>query len=258
MKCALLVMSKIPIGGFTKTRLIGKLSKEECAALHSACLYDICSLLSKMGWPSYFSYTGIPTTGANVSKEILEQRCNLPQGLLKPFELLEQKGKDLGERMLNSLRQVLEHYPAAIILGSDLPQLEVKTLQEAAQLLYVNDIVLGPCSDGGYYLLGVKHPYPFLFNNLPWGNDQVLRLTSERAKEQKLKLALLGINRDLDQWEDLLFFIKQGEVEKRLHRLHSYRYISNLKVIKEALERGNLNENTDKANLQQSSGWGSS
>jgi hypothetical protein len=258
MKCALIVMSKIPIGGFTKTRLMGKLSKEECAALHSACLYDICSLLSKMGWPAYFSYTGVSTTGANVSKEILEQRCNLPQGLLKPFILLEQQGNDLGERMLNSLSQVLEQHPAAIILGSDLPQLEVKTLQEAAKLLEENDIVLGPCSDGGYYLLGVHHPYPFIFNNMLWGSNQVLRITSKRVKEHNLKLALLDRDRDLDRWGDLLFFIEQGKVKKRLLRLHSYRYISNLKVIKEALKRGNLNENTDKANLQQSSGWGSS
>lgn len=245
MKYALIVMSKIPIEGFTKTRLMGKLSKEECAALHSACLYDICSLLTKIGWPTYFSYTGISTTGENVSKESLEKRCNLPHGMLNPFELLEQKGNDLGERMLNSLYQVLEHYTGAIILGSDLPQLEVKTLQEAAQLLYVNDLVLGPCNDGGYYLLGLKHPYPVLFNDMPWGSNQVLRLTSERAKEHKLELALLDRNRDLDRWEDLLFFIEQGAIEKRLNSLHSYRYISNLKVIKEALKRGNLNENTN-------------
>lgn len=238
MKCALLVMSKIPIEGFTKTRLIGKLSKEECAALHSACLYDICSLLNKLGWPAYLSYTGISATDENVSKEILEKKCNLPQGLLEPFKLLEQHGNDLGERMLNSLNQILEHHPAAIILGSDLPQLEIKTLQKAARLLDENDIVLGPCSDGGYYLLGVKQPYPFLFNNMPWGSNQVLQLTSERAKNHKRKLAFLDRDRDLDRWEDLLFFMGWGAVNKRLNSLHSYRYISNLKVIKEANGKG--------------------
>lgn len=258
MKSALIVISKIPIGGFTKTRLMGKLSKEECAALHSACLYDICSLLTELGWPAYFSYIGVSSTGEVINKEILEQKCNLPQGMLKPFEVLEQKGSDLGERMLNSLKQVLEDYPAAIILGSDLPQLEVKTLQKAAQLLDKNDIVLGPCNDGGYYLLGVKHPYPFLFNNMPWGSKLVLRLTSERAKIHKLKLTFLDRDRDLDRWEDILFFLAEGEVDKRLSNLHSYRYISNLRVSKEALKRGIYNEKNDKANLRQSSGWGSS
>jgi len=118
--------------------------------------------------------------------------------------------------------------------------------------------VLGPCNDGGYYLLGVKHPYPILFNNMPWGSKQVLRLTSERAKKHKLKLSFLDRDRDLDRWEDLLYFMAQGVIDKRLSSLHSYRYISSMRVIEEALKRGNLNENSDKTNLRQSSGWGSS
>lgn len=248
MQTAVIVMTRIPAAGFTKTRLVGRLSNKECAALHSACLWDICSLLISLGWPAYISFTGT-STEEGLNKEQLEQKCGLHPGLLGSFEIMEQEGNDLGERMLNSFNHVLEHYPAAIILGSDLPQLAIMTLRKAARLLEDNDIVLGPCTDGGYYLLGVKNSYPFLFHNIPWGSDQVLQLTRERAQNHRLSLAQLQEARDLDRWEDLLHFMEQTAVENRLNGLHSYRYISRLQVIRKALGKGNLNECRDKADL---------
>ena len=68
------------------------------------------------------------------------------------------------------------------------------------------DIVLGPCYDGGYYLVGMRKPHPELFRNIPWSTENVLSVTLERARRLGLNVKLLSIWNDLDTFEDLVEF----------------------------------------------------
>ena len=63
--------------------------------------------------------------------------------------------------------------------------------------------VLGPAEDGGYWALGLTRPADYVFTAIPWGTDQVCRLTSERLAANGIEPALLPTLADCDRPEDL-------------------------------------------------------
>jgi rSAM/selenodomain-associated transferase 1 len=94
-----------------------------------------------------------------------------------------------------------------VVVGTDCPDLNAETMQRAFQALQSTDVVLGPASDGGYYLLGLKEPQPALFSDIPWGTDRVCKLTQTIARGQGLSVCLLEVLDDIDrpadfQWLD--------------------------------------------------------
>jgi uncharacterized protein len=91
----------------------------------------------------------------------------------------------------------------AILLGADVPGLTASHLISAAKVLETGDVVIGPATDGGYYLLGCKAPFPFLFNDMPWGTSSVLELTKNRLAEYGITPTLLDPLADCDRPEDL-------------------------------------------------------
>jgi glycosyltransferase A (GT-A) superfamily protein (DUF2064 family) len=72
-----------------------------------------------------------------------------------------------------------------------------------------HDCVLGPCPDGGYYLIGLRRPCPELFSDVPWGTSEVLQLTKEKAAALNLKLGLTASWSDIDTPNDLHTLINQ-------------------------------------------------
>ena len=92
-------------------------------------------------------------------------------------------------------------FQKVIIIGSDLYDIDHKLIDEAFSKLDQNDIVIGPATDGGYYLLGLKQVYPEIFKNKPWGTDEVLKLTLQDLKSKTI--ALLALKNDIDYVEDL-------------------------------------------------------
>jgi len=64
------------------------------------------------------------------------------------------------------------------------------------------DLVLGPATDGGYYLIGMREPVPELFQGIPWSTPQVLKATLDRARELGLRVELLSPLMDVDTIED--------------------------------------------------------
>lgn len=91
----------------------------------------------------------------------------------------------------------------ALVVGSDLPELDTNHLHLALAQLKKNDLVLGPAADGGYYLLGVCRPQPELFRDIPWGGAEVLEQTLAIARRLGLKHALLPTLSDMDRPQDL-------------------------------------------------------
>ena len=88
------------------------------------------------------------------------------------------------------------------MLASDAPHLPQDYIRLAFTRLVDTDVILGPCDDGGYYLIGLRFPAPELFEGIPWSTSRVLDLTIERAREAGMTCKVLPPSYDIDTWED--------------------------------------------------------
>jgi uncharacterized protein len=111
---------------------------------------------------------------------------------------------DLGRRMERAFATCFdEGFARVVVIGSDLPDLSADLLTEALALLDSHPVVLGPARDGGYWLLGLREPAPYLFEDVPWSTPEVLSVTLARLRERGLEPALLPTLADLDEAADL-------------------------------------------------------
>jgi glycosyltransferase A (GT-A) superfamily protein (DUF2064 family) len=112
-----------------------------------------------------------------------------------------QRGETLGERLINAAAELLSNgFESVCLINSDSPTLPGEILVAAASLLAQDGdrVVLGPCEDGGYYLIGLKHPHHQLFERIAWSTENVLAHTIERAAEINLPVKLLPTWYDVD------------------------------------------------------------
>ena len=127
------------------------------------------------------------------------------------YNKYEQKGSDLGLKMFNAFQDSFKkNYKKVVIIGSDLFDLKPQHLLEAFNKLETHDIVLGPATDGGYYLLGMKKLHTNIFLNKTWGTNTVLNDTIQDLKNENVFL-LEPIN-DIDIYDD----IKSNNTLKKL------------------------------------------
>ena len=125
------------------------------------------------------------------------------------FQKHVQSGDDLGERMFNAFVEVLETNENAVIIGSDCPTLTVEILESAFEKLKTHDFVIGPSTDGGYYLLGFgkNNLTGFVFKNMDWSTDKVLSTTLLRIKKQTKLVFLLPELTDVDEEKDWVKYL---------------------------------------------------
>jgi uncharacterized protein len=191
--CALAVMAKAPRPGRVKTRLSPPLKPEQASALNICFLRDTTENIRQVseagGSAGLVAYTPVGDESAF-------------DGLLPPdFLLLPQRGDGFGERLLYACEDLLAAgFSAACLIDSDSPTLPQEALRAAvAHLSRPGDrMVLGGCEDGGYYLIGVKHPHPRLFADIDWSTERVFQQTVERAREIGLETQLLPLWFDVD------------------------------------------------------------
>ena len=193
-RVAVAIMAKAPRAGEVKTRLCPPLSPEEAAGLYDCFLRDKVAQVRTLG-----GTTGIVAFTPDDSRSLFEE-------LAPGFQLIAQRGRDLGSRLLNTLDALLrEGHVAAVAIDSDTPNLPTDFLRQAAELLATpaTDVVLGPSDDGGYYLIGMRHAWPALFEGMPWSTAEVLPETLRRAEAKGLRVACLPPWFDVDIPEDL-------------------------------------------------------
>ncbi len=192
---ALAIFAKAPMVGQVKTRLCPPLTPKQAAELYCCFLLDILENVSVL--PDISIFLAFTPAGA--------------EAIFHPFlsrqvELVPQRGDSLGERMANTLGDLLaEGFKRVAITGSDLPTLPVSHLREAFRLLYKEntDVVLGPSEDGGYYLIGARTLYPPLFEGITWSTPTVLSQTCKRAESLGLRVAFVPPWYDVDTRDDL-------------------------------------------------------
>lgn len=115
-----------------------------------------------------------------------------------------QKGKDLGERMSNAIKDSLGNWASKVVLiGSDCYELNSGIIEEAFLMLDKHDVVIGPAEDGGYYLIGMKNLHDKLFKNKEWSGPDVMLDTILDCNDLGLSHYLLPTLNDVDEEEDL-------------------------------------------------------
>ena len=178
---ALLVVAKRPAPGRTKTRLTPPLSPVQAAALYECFLRDTLDLVRRL--------SGVAPAIAYLPAE---ERAYF-EALAPDFELVLQEGADLGERLDSALtRLLMVGYQHVAIMNSDGPTLPLACLTGAFDALAGGaDVVLGPCDDGGYYLIGLKQPAPRLLREVRMSTPDVLADTLVIAAEEGLTVELL-------------------------------------------------------------------
>ncbi len=194
---ALMVVAKQPAAGQTKTRLSPPLSGDEAASLYECFLRDTVDLIR----------------AARRMLDFQPIMVFLPVGadpyfrqLAPDFELLLQQGVDLSERLYQATAYCLTEagYDQAVIMDSDSPTLPAQNLCQAFTALDgPADVSLGPCDDGGYYLIGLKRPAPDLFLKVTMSTTQVVADTLARARDNGLCVDMLPTCYDIDYIDDL-------------------------------------------------------
>lgn len=120
------------------------------------------------------------------------------------FKKSLQTGESLGERMKQAFANSFDAgYKRVCIIGTDCPGLTTQIINESFVKLKSNDVVIGPATDGGYYLLGMENFWPTLFENKAWSTDSVLSQTVQDAKQLNLLNFLLPTLTDVDEEKDL-------------------------------------------------------
>jgi len=120
---------------------------------------------------------------------------------------------DLGERMHRAFATALSTSAAAILVGTDTPDLHADDLAEAACALRDGtDVVLGPAEDGGYWLIGLRNPIAALFDAMPWSTDDVLGITRSRIAARDLRAHELSVRADIDRPEDLARLLARDDL----------------------------------------------
>ena len=187
MNRALLVIAKRPAEGQTKTRLNPPFSDQEAAQLYECFLQDML-LVAR----------AVPRVSRLINYWPLEA-IGFFQQLAPEFELIPQLGDNLGQRLDNILTHCLTNgFDQVVITNSDSPTLPAAYLGRAFVLLNQADVVLGPCDDGGYYLIGLTRPQPRLLREVEMSTPSVLRDTLALAAEEGLRVALLPTWYDVD------------------------------------------------------------
>lgn len=204
----LLIFVKSPVPGQVKTRLIPGIGRQRAASLYQ----DLLTRTLNTARRADFSAIQVWVDG-NTGHPYFTRLKNRHY-----VKLYNQRGKDLGQRMFNAIKNALRKYPFAVLIGSDCPSLSSSDLQLATEYLENKaDVVLGPADDGGYYLIGLRRNNHRLFSGIEWGKETVLAETCSRIKTLNLKIELLPRRWDVDRTTDLLPYFRMKRQESVLY-----------------------------------------
>jgi rSAM/selenodomain-associated transferase 1 len=213
-RVCILVFVRAPEMGKVKTRLANVIGQDAALRLYKSFVADELDMLRDLFFDVIICYH--PPTA----------RETIGNWLNKEFNFMAQSGKDLGQRMENAFEEVFSWgYQQALLIGSDLPDLPSSIILDAFDHLTRQDAVIGPCEDGGYYLIGFhRDTYSGeVFMKIPWGTAQVFDRTLLRFHKKNLTSYILPRWRDIDDFEDLLWLKKSlDKIPTKAKHTHSY------------------------------------
>lgn len=197
------LFARRPVPGRVKSRLSPALPPALACDLYRALLADALTAASDCGAGARIVYWADEAAEGAAPFEP-------PYG----WDAASQRGADLGERLERAFHELLPTpADAAVVIGADCPSLNSATLRAAFAALDRADVVLGPASDGGYTLIGLRRPAPRLFRGVAWGTGEVLAQTLQRAEAGRLRVERLETLDDLDTPDDLARLVARVAVE---------------------------------------------
>jgi rSAM/selenodomain-associated transferase 1 len=214
--CGVAVMAKASTPGITKTRLVPPLRFEEAAAFNTAFLQDVAANL--MAARRQAEITGYMAFGPPGSEGFFERTLGRTIGLISAWR------PNFGDCLLLAIEAILARgHSAAVVLNSDSPTLPTSLLVKAAEVLARpgDCAVLGPSTDGGYYLLGLKQAHRRMFEDITWSTEQVAEQTLERAREIGLDVHILPAWYDVDDLRSLRMLHQEIRDHGRVPRANS-------------------------------------
>jgi rSAM/selenodomain-associated transferase 1 len=193
-KQVLIVFLKYPEPGRVKTRLARDIGRRNASLIYSEIAQSVIGKVSKSNEYKTIIFFDPPEKEEDVRRWL--KNTNLT--------LLPQEGNLLGERMLNAFERAFSlGATSTVIIGTDCMEVSDKTVLEAFRALREVDAVLGPARDGGYYLLGLNRPFPWVFKGIEWSKNLVLSQTIKKLEEKKQRFKLLETLTDVDTIRDL-------------------------------------------------------
>ena len=196
----LIIFTRFPEPGTTKTRLIPALGAHGAADLQRRMTERMLRMASGL------------QTKRPLNLEVRYEggsREKMRAWLGADVELSAQEGGSLDKRMLEAFEAAFTvGCRRVVIIGTDIPGITDAIIDDAFEQLGRKDLVLGPATDGGYYLIGLRHSAlnpgrPLLSDVIAWGTDKVLQTSLEIAADCGLSYSLLAALTDIDRPEDL-------------------------------------------------------
>lgn len=189
------VLTKAPVPGFVKTRLIPALGEQRACDVYEQLLTRLQDTLKKLVLKQS-SQVALWMSG-DVEHEAFRSWSSLVTFYQQPDNV------DLGVRMASAVKSSLSRGYIPVLIGVDVPDLDEAYLSHCMQQLEHHDLVISPAEDGGYGLLGMKQFYPELFVNKNWGTNTVFKATKSDIVELKIDAAYLPEVWDVDELVDV-------------------------------------------------------
>jgi rSAM/selenodomain-associated transferase 2/rSAM/selenodomain-associated transferase 1 len=191
----LAVFTRFPEPGRAKTRLMPALGADGAASVHAAMVRHTLETVDAFNAARREVAVSVWHAGGD--------RARFEESFGPGRDYRPQAEGDLGLRMGRAFAALLDGESRVVLIGTDCPSLTEAHLHDAFEALARTDLVLGPATDGGYYLIGLRVPAPGLFSEMPWGTPEVLARTLERAGKMGLATRLLDALDDVDEPDDL-------------------------------------------------------
>ena len=185
----LIIFVKNPVPGTVKTRIARTVGPERATEVYRHLL----------------QYTQEITQSLSVHRVVYYGDFINPDDGWNGYDKRLQVGHDLGQRMSNAFREQFGRGTAnerVVIIGSDCLTITADHINRAFEVLNQADVVIGPATDGGYYLLGMNRLQSFLFENMPWSQPELRQLTELAILQNSLTFERLDELTDIDEWED--------------------------------------------------------
>ena len=194
--CAIIIFARYPNKGKVKTRLAKEIGEESALEFYKSCAENTfaeCKKLKSEKILLYIFYSDVK------DKTLISKWAGFD------FIPIPQNGTTLGERMQNAFEEVFASgVKKAVIIGTDVPDIEANLIKDSCDILNSADTVIGPSADGGYYLLGMKKTHNFLFDDIKWSTHPFFAETCNRIVKNRLTFFILPKLIDIDIKDDFI------------------------------------------------------
>lgn len=226
---AVVLLTRAPEPGKTKTRMMPDLTPDQCAQLHVALLQDVGAACCALSRTCDVLVAFLPEGDVSAVKAALGA----------PATYFIQQGDTLKARLQAALEEAFcRGYERCVLIGADAPEIDADEVLRAFRLLDEVDVVLGPASDGGFYLIGMSDCHTDVFCLSEYGHDAVFEQTVEHINETGLTCAYVKPCDDVDDWRAAEALLMRAETDPRTAATRTARFLSAVKRSKDGRAAG--------------------